>query len=147
MSILLVYFTAPDDSAAAEVIDWLGGPDVGSQDGSVDPYPSALTEFDESAQLTWIATMEADPTGTVPEAELGKTLALKGQGEIVVHRLSQAARDALALLDSDPEASEAAWALSELGDLDEVVEDAPALIRLAVEAQRQGRSLYCWLSI
>ena len=34
MGTLMVYFMAPDDSAAAGVIDWFGGPDVGPQDGS-----------------------------------------------------------------------------------------------------------------
>ena len=145
MGTLMVYFMAPDDSAAAGVIDWFGGPDVGPQDGSAEPYPSALTEFDEGSQLTWVGTMEADPSGDVPEEELGKTIVVKGEGLVVIYRLSRAARDSLALLDSDPDATQTSEVLSELGDLDEVREDGPALIRLAAEAKRQERSLYCWI--
>lgn len=89
--------------------------------------------------------MEADPSGDVPEEELGKTIVVKGEGLVVIYRLSRAARDSLALLDSDPDATQTSEVLSELGDLDEVREDGPALIRLAAEAKRQERSLYCWI--
>lgn len=147
VGVLMVYFVAPDDSAAASVIDWVGGPDVGPGDGSVTPFPSAVIDVDEGSQLTWVGSMGAEPAGDLPEEAAGKVLATLGEGERVVYRLPQAARDALALLATDPEDAAAEEVLEDLGDLDEVVEEAPALIALAAEAQHQDRAVYCWLCV
>lgn len=94
----MVYFVAPDDSAAAGVIDWARGPDVGPEDGSTAPFPSAVTDLAEGDQLAWVGAMDAEPAGDLPEEAAGKVLATLGEGERVVYRLPRAARDALALL-------------------------------------------------
>ena len=147
MGLLFVYFTAPGDAAAAEVIDWVSGPDVPDEQTGAEPYPSAEINIDRSTQLTWVAMMDSDPSGEIPEPELAKVVATKNGGEAAVYRLSTAARDALARLSEDPEDPAVLELLEDLGDPNELIDDAPDLIQLATLAKERGWSLYAWFSL
>lgn len=147
MGLLYDYFTAPDDAAAAEVIDWVGGPNARDKQAGIDLYPSAHVTIDPGTQLTWVAMMETDPSGTIPESELGKILVVKDEDESVVCRLSAAACDALAQLAIEPDNPAALAQLEGLGEPDAVVEAASELIKLATVAKDRGWSLYVWYAV
>lgn len=147
MGILIDYFTAPDDAAAAEVINWVAGPDVHDKQAGVEPYPTAIVTIDRGTQVTWIAMMDSDPSGTTPESELGKVLVLEDEGERVVYRLSNAAHEALVRLAVDPEDPAALAQLETLGEPDNIIECVSELIKLATLAKERGWPLYVWLCV
>lgn len=147
MGILIDYFTAPDDTAAAEAINWVGGPAGGDEQTGAKPYPSATVTIDRGAQVTWVGMMQSDPSDTTPESELGAVLALEDDGEIVVCRLSTAAHDALVRLAVAPEDPTALAQLEALGEPDNIIECVSELIKLASLAKDRGWSLYVWFCV
>lgn len=147
MGILIDYFTAPDDAAAAEVVHWIGGPGKGNERTGAEPYPSATIAVDRGAQVTWVGMMQSDPSDTIPESELGAVLALENDGEVVVCRLSAAVHEALVQLAATPEDPDALAQLEDLNEPDDIIERVSELIKLGALAKERGWSLYVWFSV
>lgn len=147
MELLTIYFIAPDDSAAAEVVGWTEGPGVRDENSGRGPYPSAEIEFDESVMLIRAAMSEFNPSETIPEGEIIEVLAEENGGELTVYRIPLLARDALARLASYPEYLCAVDAAENLGEPDKINEGAIAFIQLATSAQQRGWPVYGWVSL
>ena len=139
MSLLIEYFAAANDRAAAAFVD-KGPGDDGVSAPDLDPavvlgtLESRLTEVDEDVILDnpRLADLVAD------------------DGDLSVYTVTDELRDALAISDSD-QLAQAAEALIELEELDgadpEVILGVlEELADLARRAQAAGQRLYSWVS-
>ena len=156
MSVLIAYFLAPDDSAAAVTIDWTGGPGQRPGNGAaatgypvvdgpgIDPF-IVLTEFEALLTGRSYEDQIADPDWrpTVAERDGGQQLVVD-VGDRLVDALVGADEQRLAAL-AGP------WALIEdfWGNADprELAEFLVELRGLALRAQQERSGLYCWVCV
>lgn len=170
MGVIFDYFIAPDDGAAAAVIDRVGGPgsagtspardvptgDHGAESGAGGGTLPTVADagFDPVVQAT---TLEAlltrrayDDLTKVPG--WGRVVASRDGGEQTVVAMSSTLVDALASVD-DATLSEAVvpWSQTEefwgAGDPDALLPVVRDLAGLARRATPAGHRMYCWVCV
>lgn len=169
MGVLFDYFIAPNDSAAAAVIDQVGGPSAAPVSkpsrfgGLLGRRPK-----DDGVHQTEVLRTGVDPVvqgGTLeelltgrPYAEIasdprsGNALAVRDGGERLVLTLTEGLTEALAAADDDRLAevavpwseTEEFWGLATPDELAHILRDLAALAR---SARSKGHSVYCWVCV
>ena len=171
MGVLYDYFSAPDDAAAAAVIDRDGGP---GSTGLAAPTGSRIfgRRRQQPAQgglaYPTVADTGIDPVvqcGTLEELLTGRpyedietdprwsqALAIRDEGERLVLTLTDSLVDALAGADADQLASVAVpWSKTEefwgAGDPAALASFLVDLSATAKGARARGETLYCWVCV
>ena len=146
MSLLTHYFAAPDDAAAAGVIEIVGGP-------AADPrgWPTVLLNGLEP--VVTLGTLEEFLTrrpyrSVVANPRQGHILTERAETMVVT--VTDELRDALAAADRSALTEVAdVWAVAEELDSADPIALADALVALAGlcrDAEIRGEPVYCWLS-
>lgn len=171
MGVLYDYFSAPDDAAAAAVIDRDAGPSGSGASAPVGggffarrrqpqapagpAYPTvADTGIDPVVQC---GTLEELLTGRPYEdvesdARWGQALAIRDEGERLVLTLTDGLVDALARAEADQLASVSVpWSTTEefwgAGDPVALTRVLIDLSTTARDARARGETLYCWVCV
>lgn len=170
MGVLYDYFSAPDDAAAAAVIDRAGGPGAPEAaspnrgglfrwrvDQSTLPVPGLAIADTGIDPVVQCATLEELLTGRPYEVietdpRWGQTLAIRDGGERLILTLTDDLVDALARADPADLARVAGpWAQTEefggQGDPDVLKSFLTDFSAAAREARSEGRTLYCWVCV
>jgi len=146
MSLLTYYFAAPDDVAAAGVIDIAGGP-------AADPHGWPTIRLDGLEPVVTLGTLEEFLT----RRPYRSVVANPRQGHVLVERaetmvvtVTDELRGALASADRSAltEVAEV-WAVAEELDSADPFAMAKALVALAGlcrDAESRGEPVYCWLA-
>lgn len=174
MGVLYDYFAAPDDEAAAAVIDRVGGPGAPGSPGSgtsrggglfrrrapaAEPVgPAYPTLFDTGIDpVVQCGTLEELLTGRAYEdveedPRSGRALAVRDEGERLVLTLTDGLVAALAGAGPEDLASVAdPWAQTEefggAGDPRALTALLGQMATLARDARSRGDNLYCWVCV
>lgn len=172
VGVLFDYFAAPGAAAAAETIDWVGGPSrppnttppvrrglFGRRPNASDAVPQAAyrtlndTGIDPVVQA---GTLENLLTGRsfdeILTANAGAQVAVRDGGQRLVLKVSDGLVDALSAATADSLADVAEpWSHTEefwgAGDPEELAGFLTELAALARHARGEGQSVYCWTCV
>lgn len=160
MGVLFDYFVAPDDSAAAAVIDWPSGPASGVPKKGLfgKPVPGLVTMQDTGVEPTvTLGMLEEMLTGKTFDEQLADkgsrpVVATREGGERMVVRIGDDLVASLAAAPGD-RLRELAQPWSQIeefwghGDPVSLQEFLQRLQGMAAQAQAGKKGLYCWVCV
>ena len=144
MGVMFDYFAAPDDAAAAPVIE--RGPD-----GSFETVPTGIDPVVLLGQLEELLGGRSFEE-LLEDPRAGGKVEMRGEGELLVLSISEETRDVLAAAgDADLGSVAREWSEAEEfyggGDPAELEPIIRELSGLARQTREAGHGLYCWVCV